>query len=81
MRQVLSLSFPQQAIKKIKIRTKQRGFPSVSSYLRYLIDLDDNLISDEELLNDVKRADKDYKNDKCIKANSVSEALKIYDSK
>lgn len=36
MRQVLSLSFPEQLIKEIKKVVKQRGFSSVSSYFKNL---------------------------------------------
>lgn len=81
MRQVLSISLPQQATKEIKSLSKKRGFDSVSSYIKHLVELDKNIISEEELLKDIKQGRKDYKNGKCIKAGSLSEALKIYDSK
>jgi len=81
MRQVLSLSLPQEATKEIKIVAKQRGYASVSSYVKYLFESDKDLISEKELLEDVKQAEKEYKAGKGIKANSLSEALKIYDSK
>lgn len=38
------------------------------------------LISEKELLTDVKQSERDYKNGKCIKANSIAEALKVYDN-
>ena len=81
MRQVLSLSLPQQTTKEIKKSAKQKGFTSVSSYIKYLFEADSDVISIEELLEDVKQAEKDYKEGKCIKANSLSEALALYDSK
>ncbi|MFH1947439.1 MAG: hypothetical protein ABIJ23_04780 [Candidatus Magasanikbacteria bacterium] len=80
MRQVLSLSLPQQMTKEIKKSAKQKGFSSVSSYVKYLFETDNDVITTEQLLEDVKEAERDYKAGKCIKANSLTEALKIYDS-
>ena len=80
MRQVLSLSLPQKTTKEIKKSAKQRGFNSVSGYVKYLFEADNDVISAKQLLKDVEEAEKDYKAGKCIKANSVVEALKIYDN-
>lgn len=80
MRQVLSLSLPQETTKEIKKSAKQRGFDSVSSYIKYLFETDNDVISAKQLLRDVEEAEKDYKAGKCIKANSLTEALKIYDN-
>lgn len=80
MRQVLSLSLPQQITKQIKKSAKQKGFESVSGYIKYLFEADNDVISVAQLLKDVEEAEKDYKAGKCIKANSIDEALKIYDS-
>lgn len=81
MRQVLSLSLPDQATKEIKDLSKKRGFKSVSGYIKYLVDLDKDLISEKELLLDVAQAEKDYAEGKCIKADSLINALNIYDNK
>ena len=54
MRQVLSLSLPQQMTKEIKKNAKQRGFASVSGYVKYLFELDKNLISEKELIDSVR---------------------------
>ena len=75
MRQVLSLSFPQQAIDEIKTITKQRGFDSVSSYVKYLFESDKDLISEKELLEDVRIAEKEYKAGKTIKAKSLADLV------
>ena len=80
MRQVLSLSLPQQTTKQIKKSAKQKGFASVSSYVKYLFEADNDVITIEQLLKDVKEAERDYQAGKCIKANSITEALKVYDS-
>ena len=75
MRQVLSLSLPEQITKEIKISSKQRGFSSVSGYIKYLFDLDRNLISEKELLSSIKEARKEYKQGKTIKTSSIADLL------
>jgi len=75
MRQVLSISLPGQIIQKIKQRSKKRGFASVSHYIKYLLEGDDDLISEQELLEDIKAAEKEYKEGKTIKAKSLAEFL------
>jgi Arc/MetJ-type ribon-helix-helix transcriptional regulator len=75
MRQVLSLSLPENASKEIKRLSKRRGFKSVSEYIKYLVDLDSNLISDTDLLNSVKIARQEYKTGDTITANSIAELL------
>ena len=75
MRQVLSLSLPEQITKEIKISSKRRGFSSVSGYVKYLFELDKNLISEKELLSSVKEARREYKNGKTIKAKSIADLL------
>jgi hypothetical protein len=75
MRQVLSLSLSEQITKEIKISSKQRGFNSVSAYVKYLFELDKNLISEKELLSAVKEARKEYQNGKTVKAKSIADLL------
>jgi hypothetical protein len=75
MRQVLSLSLPEQITKEIKISSKQRGFSSVSGYVKYLFELDKNLISEKELLSSIKEARKEYQSGKTIKAKSIADLL------
>ena len=75
MRQILSLSLPQQDAKKIKTLSKKRGFTTVSSYIKYLIELDQNLISDTELLNSIREARKEYKAGKTIKTGSMADLV------
>jgi len=81
MRQVLSLSLPQHTTKEIKKNAKQKGFVSVSSYIKYLFEADNDVITEEQLLKDVQEAERDYKAGRAIKAGSITEALKIYDSR
>jgi len=75
MRQVLSLSLPPQTTKEIKKSAKQRGFDSVSGYIKYLFDLDQDLISETELLSSIKSARKEYKEGKAITAKSLAEFI------
>lgn len=80
MRQVLSLSFQPQFIFTIKEKAQKRGFSSISAYIKNLVlEDDDDLISPEELLEISKRADEAYKKGECIQADSIDEALAIYD--
>lgn len=76
MRQILSLSLPQKDSRDIKTLSKQRGFGSISGYIKYLIDLDRELISEKELLKSISEARKEYRAGKTIKAKSMSELLK-----
>ena len=75
MRKVLSLSLPLQTTKEIKKSAKQRGFDSVSGYIKYLFELDKDLISETELLSSIKSARKEYKEGKAIKAKSLAELI------
>ncbi len=75
MRQVLSLSFPEKTTKEVKGLAKRRGFASLSSYIKYLIELDKDLISETELLGSIKEARKEYREGKSVKAKSIAELV------
>ncbi len=75
MRQILSLSLPENLSEEIKKNAKLRGFDSVSGYIKYLFDLDKDLISDRQLLSSVKEARKEYQQGKTIKAKSLADLL------
>ena len=75
MRQVLSLSLPKQTSEELKRSAKQRGFESVSSYVKYLFYLDKDLILETELLSSIKSARKEYKAGGAIKASSLADLL------
>jgi len=79
MRQVLSLSLPKETTKEIKQSAKQKGFASVSSYIKYLFEADNDAITAKQLLKDVKNAEREYMNGMCIQAKSITEALRMYD--
>ena len=75
MRQVVSLSLPSTTAKKIKSLSKQRGYKSVSGYIKHLIELDEDLISEKELMQSIKEARLQYKNGKTVTANSLADLL------
>lgn len=75
MRQVLSLSLPQQSTKDIKNIAKKRGFSSVSGYIKYLVELDKDLIGEEELLSSIKQSRGEYKAGKTVKAKSIADLV------
>lgn len=76
MRQVLSVSLPGGVISDIKKRVKNNGFNSVSEYFKYLFKMDtENVISEKELLEDIKQARKEYKEGRTIKADSLADLL------
>ncbi len=75
MREVLTLSLPPKTTQQIKKKAKNKGFGSVSGYIKYLIKMDDDVISADELLEMSKQAKEDYKNGKTIKAKSLMDLL------
>ena len=75
MRHVLSLSLPEYMAKNFKKQAKERGFDTVSDYVKYLFGLDQDLISEDELLKSVKVARREYKKGQSIQADSISDLL------
>ena len=75
MRQVLSLSMPTADVRQIKNFAKKRGYSSVSSYVKYLLKVDEDLISETELLKMAREARKEYRAGKSIKAKSLADLV------
>jgi len=73
MRKVLSISITDTLEKEIKEKTKRKGFSSVSDYIKSLLIMDEDLISEEEILEMAERAKKDYKNDNLVKVKSLAD--------
>lgn len=71
----MSLSLPAEATTQIKTQAKQRGFKSLSAYIKHLVELDKDLISERELWNSVEEARKEYHLGQSIKAKSMSSLL------
>ena len=75
MRKILSVSLPPDIADKMKERSKKRGFDSVSSYVKYLLTLDEDMISDKELMASIQQARKEYARGKTIKAKSMTDLV------
>jgi len=75
MRQILSVSFPQNFANETKKMAQKKGFNSVSSYIKQLVEMDKDLISETELLKSIKQAKTEYKAGKSIVANSISDLI------
>jgi len=75
MRKVLSISVTDVLEKDIKQKTKKRGFNSVSDYIKNLVIADENLISEEELLEDIRRGEEDYKKGNVIRGKRLSDFI------
>lgn len=73
MRKVLSLSMPKKMAEDIKNIAKERGFDSVSAYIKHLVKLDKDLISETELLKSIKKARKEYKEGEAQELKSLSD--------
>lgn len=75
MRKVLSVSVTDVLEKEIKKKTKKRGFDSVSDYIKSLVIADDNLISEEELLEDIRKGEEDYKKGDVVRGKRLSDFI------
>ena len=75
MRSVLSISLPLAKKKEIMRRAKKAG-KTVSSYILMALDLEDQLISEDELLGMAKRAEADYKAGKTKVLTSLADLMK-----
>jgi Arc/MetJ-type ribon-helix-helix transcriptional regulator len=59
----------------IKQKTKKRGFNSVSDYIKNLVVADEDLISEEELLEDIRRGEEDYKKGNVVRGKRLSDFI------
>jgi len=76
MREVLSISLREQTAEEIKQKAKDKGFLSVSSYISFLIEQDNDLISENELLERSKKSSSKYNKNKLHKLKSVGDLMK-----
>ncbi len=79
MRKVLSISITDVLEKEIKQKTKKKGFLSVSEYIKSLVVSDEDLISEKELLEDIRVGREEYKKGKFVKAKSLADLVKNAD--
>lgn len=75
MRHVLSVSLPKTSIHQLKRTAKQRGHVSTSSYIQYLLEVDQEIISDTELLKNARAARKEYRLGHSVKASSMRDLV------
>lgn len=75
MRSTLTISLPETQLEELKQKAKKHGFISISEYFRFLGNLDEGLISKEELLKFVKQAERDYKKGKLKKARPLADFI------
>ncbi|MDP3993684.1 MAG: hypothetical protein U1C57_02445 [Candidatus Doudnabacteria bacterium] len=73
MRAVINFSLPAKTAAEIKKRINKWGFASTSEYIRFLLDLDQDLISTNDLLQMSARADREYKTHKLKKYDSLAD--------
>lgn len=76
MRSILTISLPQKDKEKLLKRAKKAGM-TVSSYLKSVLDMEQNMISEDELAKIAKKAQKDYDEGKCVRAKSMADLLLI----
>lgn len=75
MRTILNLSLPPKIAISVKKRAKQHGFSSVSEYIRFLLEMDTDLISVEDILKMGRKAEREYRSGKIKQLNSLADLL------
>ena len=74
MRSVLSVSLPAEKKKAIEWRAKKAN-KTTSAYVMYLFELEENLISEDELVAMAKKSEKDYKSGKTKKLEGLADLM------
>ena len=74
MRSILSISLPAEKKKEIEARAKKMN-QSTSAYIVRVFELEKSLISEEELLQMAKKAERDYKAGKTKKMVSLADLM------
>lgn len=72
MRSIVSVSLPSGQARALKRRAVNFGFASLSEYFRFLVNLDEGLVSQQELLDAAREAERDYKANRLKKAGSLA---------
>ena len=74
MRSILTISLPKKDKDVLTRRAKKAG-KTVSAYIKSILDLEQNLISEDELVEICRQAQKEYDQGKAIKAKSLAELI------
>jgi len=72
MRSIVTISLPPREAQALKKRAANFGFASLSAYFRFLMNLDEGLISQRELLDAAREAENDYKTNRLKKTGSLA---------
>lgn len=75
MRETVSISLGKVTRTDLQARAKKRGFQSLSTYVNYLIQTDEDVISEEETLNIIHRSQKEYRDGDVVYAASMADLL------
>ncbi len=75
MRNIISISLQENSVKHLRNTAKKRGFKSVSAYVRYVLKNDDEVISEKELVRNVKESRKEYKKGKSIRSKTIADLV------
>ncbi|MFA6099831.1 MAG: hypothetical protein WC750_03020 [Patescibacteria group bacterium] len=74
MRTTISFTLTPTVANKTRRLTRQRGFRTISDYLRFLLEQDDvELITENELVRRSKEVDRLHASNKLVKAGSLKE--------
>ncbi|MBI4232456.1 hypothetical protein HY605_04450 [Candidatus Peregrinibacteria bacterium] len=72
MRDILTISIPRDKKKTIKIRAQKMG-KSISAYIAYVVELEQHLISEDQIKKMKIKAEKDYKQGKTKVLRSLAD--------
>jgi len=75
MRKVITISLSDEEEKRVKESVKRKGFSLASSYFKYLIATEEGMISEEELILDVKDSIDEYKKGDFVRADSIKDLI------
>jgi len=75
MRKIITISLNEEEEKKVRESIKKKGFSSMSSYFKHLIATEEDMISEEELLQDAKDSIEEYKKGGSIRADSMRDLI------
>ena len=74
MRAILSISMPETKKKEVEKRAAKLGL-GVSKYILHCVELEKDVISEDELVRDSKKAMADYKAGKLEKVKSLKDLI------
>jgi len=78
MRSVLSISIPPKKLKALKKKAKKDGI-TISAYVLRIIDEEEHMISEEELLEDIRIGEKEFREGKGVVLRSDDDIAKFFE--